>query len=156
MASDSHALPARLHSEPHIGHGRSGHAYSDSDLKAIEDVVKRIVARREASVQAIASQSTADMSTNNNHQNNNANNLFPSLEVRQAPSPTSSHAGGSQMNGNGLTNATYMPPLPAGHQQDLNYLYSQIQELSGILKSNRDKVNVITKTAEEVAVSNIV
>jgi hypothetical protein len=58
------------------------------------------------------------------------------------------------MNGNGLTNASYMPPLPAGHQQDLNYLYSQIQELSGILKSNREKVNVVTKTAEEVAVSN--
>jgi hypothetical protein len=57
------------------------------------------------------------------------------------------------MNGNGLANTSYMPPLPAGHQQDLNYLYSQIQELSGILKSNREKVNVITKTAEEVAVS---
>jgi hypothetical protein len=95
------------------------------------------------------------MSANPSHQNNNANNLFPSLEIRQAPSPTSSHAGGAQMNGNGLTNASYMPPLPAGHQQDLNYLYSQIQELSGILKSNREKVNVITKTAEEVVVSNI-
>lgn len=59
------------------------------------------------------------------------------------------------MNGNGLANASYMPPLPAGHQQDLNYLYSQIQELSGILKSNREKVNVITKTAEEVAVSPV-
>jgi hypothetical protein len=97
----------------------------------------------------------AHMSANPSHQNNNANNLFPSLEIRQAPSPTSSHAGGAQMNGNGLTNASYMPPLPAGHQQDLNYLYSQIQELSGILKSNREKVNVITKTAEEVVVSNI-
>jgi hypothetical protein len=96
---------------------------------------------------------SADMSANSNHQNNATNNLFPSLEVRQAPSPTSSHAGGAQMNGNGLANASYLPPLPAGHQQDLNYLYSQIQELSGILKSNREKVNVITKTAEEVAVS---
>jgi hypothetical protein len=86
--------------------------------------------------------------------NNVANNLFPSLEVRQAPSLTSSHAGGAaQMNGNGLANASYLPPLPAGHQQDLNYLYSQIQELSGILKSNREKVNLITRTAEEVAVS---
>ena len=46
-----------------------------------------------------------------------------------------------------------MHPLPAGHQQDLNFLYSQIQELSGVLKSNREKVNIITKTAEEVAVS---
>jgi hypothetical protein len=80
-----------------------------------------------------------------------ANNLFPNLEARQAPSPTSSHAG-SQMNGNGIPAAGYMAPLPVGHQQDLNYLYAQIQELSGILRSNREKVEVITKTAEEVAV----
>ena len=57
------------------------------------------------------------------------------------------------MNGNGLANGSYLPPLPAGYQQDLNYLYNQIQELSGILKSNREKVNVITRTAEEVALS---
>ncbi len=85
--------------------------------------------------------------------NNSNNNLF---ETRQAPSsPASSHAGASagQMNGNSIAGTGYMPPLPAGHQQDLNYLYSQIQELSGILRSNREKVNGITKTAEEVAVS---
>lgn len=49
--------------------------------------------------------------------------------------------------------ANYMAPLPVGHQQDLNYLYSQIQELSSLLQSNREKVNDITRSAEEVAVS---
>jgi hypothetical protein len=47
--------------------------------------------------------------------------------------------------------AAYMPPLPVGHQQDLNHLFNQIQELGSLLRSNRDKVNVITKNAEEVA-----
>ena len=70
---------------------------------------------------------------------------------RQGASPTSSHGG--QVNGNGMSNANYMAPLPVGHQQDLNFLYSQLQELGTILRSNREKVNVITKTAEEVAVS---
>ena len=45
-----------------------------------------------------------------------------------------------------------MAPLPMGHQQDLNFLYRQMQELGEILKSNRDKVNGITKAAEEVMV----
>jgi len=80
------------------------------------------------------------------------NNTFPALDgpmnsSRQGVSPTSSHSG--QVNGNGMSNANYMAPL---HQPDLNYLYSQLQELGGILRSNREKVNVITKTAEEVAV----
>jgi hypothetical protein len=152
--SESRALSssrARSHPGPRLGHR---HSHDSLDLNLIQAEISRILARRETNLEAIANQfeAAANMSANNNHQNN-ANNLFPSLEVRQAPSPTSSHAGGAQMNGNGLANASYMPPLPAGHQQDLNYLYSQIQELSGILKSNREKVNVITKTAEEVAVS---
>lgn len=85
--------------------------------------------------------------------NTSNSNMFPGLETRQAPSsPASSHAGG-QMNGNGIAAAGYMPPLPAGHQQDLNYLHNQMQELSAILKNNRERVNGITRTAEEVAVS---
>ena len=84
--------------------------------------------------------------------NGNGSNSFQSLENRQAPSPIASHAGG-QLNGNGMNGAGYMPPLPVGHQQDLNFLYQQIQELSGILKDNRDKVKGITGMAEEVAVS---
>jgi hypothetical protein len=55
------------------------------------------------------------------------------------------------MNGNGMT-SSIMAPLPMGHQQDLNFLYRQMQELGEILKSNREKVNGITKAAEEVMV----
>jgi len=82
---------------------------------------------------------------------NNANS-FPSVESpmnnRVAASPVGSQANGAAMN----NPANYMAPLPVGHQHDLNYLYAQIQELSGILKDNRERVNDITKTAEEVAV----
>lgn len=67
-------------------------------------------------------------------------------------SPASNPA--SQVNGNGATHAAnYIPPLPVGHQQDLAYLYQQIQELSSILQFNRERVNDVTKSAEEVAVS---
>jgi hypothetical protein len=73
--------------------------------------------------------------------NNNA-----SQSVRQAPSPNSSLTSGQ---------GSIMAPLPMGHQQDLNFLYRQMHELGEILKSNRDKVNGITKAAEEVMVGRI-
>ncbi|RMZ79319.1 hypothetical protein DV737_g3471, partial [Chaetothyriales sp. CBS 132003] len=37
----------------------------------------------------------------------------------------------------------------AGHQQDLNYLFDKIQELSKLLASNREKVRELTKKAED-------
>jgi len=88
----------------------------------------------------------ADMAANNN-------NAFPSLD-NSLNSPRSSASGpGSQVNGNGANYASkYIPPLPVGHQQDLTFLYQQIQELSGILQNNRERVNDVTKSAEEVAV----
>jgi hypothetical protein len=77
------------------------------------------------------------------------NNHFPSFESnggRQA-SPTS-----STMNGNGANGSVnHMAPLPVGHQQDINFLYTQIQQLTSILAQNREKVSQITRTAEEVA-----
>lgn len=81
-------------------------------------------------------------------------NAFPPLDNSlNSPirSPTTGSA--SQVNGNGGNYASsYIPPLPVGHQQDLAYLYQQIQELSGILENNREKVNDVTRSAEEVAV----
>ncbi len=81
---------------------------------------------------------------------NQQNNHFPSFESnggRQAASPTA-----STMNGNGVNGSVnYMAPLPVGHQQDINFLYSQIQQLTSILASNREKVGQITRTAEDVA-----
>jgi len=87
------------------------------------------------------------------------NNAFPQLDtqmgaVNRAGAPPTVAAVGGALNGNGAgAAANYMAPLPVGHQQDLNFLYAQIQELGSILRSNREKVNVITRTAEEVAVS---
>lgn len=84
----------------------------------------------------------------------NNSNAFPPLDNSVnsgGRSPTSGP--GPQVNGNGGNYSnSYIPPLPVGHQQDLNFLYQQIQELSGILQSNREKVNDVTKSAEEVAV----
>ena len=81
------------------------------------------------------------------------NNAFPASEMnannRNAVSPTNPH----QANGTNINSAAYMTPLPVGHQQDLNFLFSQIQELSSLLASNREKVGEITRNAEEVAVS---
>jgi hypothetical protein len=79
------------------------------------------------------------------------NNHFPSFEsngARQTASPSASTSNGNGVNGS-VNN--YMAPLPVGHQQDINFLYSQIQQLTSILASNREKVSQITRTAEEVA-----
>lgn len=81
---------------------------------------------------------------------------FPSTEPshRAAPSPSS-----SPMNGNGVSYAgnanIHMQPFPMSHQQDINYLYQQLQELSNLLQSNRERVNEVTRNADEVAVSVI-
>lgn len=83
----------------------------------------------------------------------NNNNAFPALDTsfgNRAPGPTT----GSHANGAGINNMpNYVAGMPVGHQQDLNYLMSQIQDLSSILAANREKVNDITRSAEEVAVS---
>ncbi|KIX96198.1 uncharacterized protein Z520_07976 [Fonsecaea multimorphosa CBS 102226] len=90
-------------------------------------------------------------------------NAFPSLDTSLPPagnrmanaSPTapSSLNGSNGINGPGsgaAAAAGYMS-LPVGHQQDLNHLFNQIQELGTLLRSNREKVNSITRNAEEVA-----
>lgn len=85
-----------------------------------------------------------------------AGTSLPALEIpmsganRASPSPTSTIASAQP---NGANAPNYASPLPAGHQQDLNYLYSQIQELSAILKSNREKTATLSKAAEEIGVS---
>ena len=81
-------------------------------------------------------------------------NAFPPLDSPIAsPSRGQQQGAGSQVNGNGAATYanSYVPPLPVGHQQDLAFLYQQIQELSGILQQNRERVNDVTRSAEEVA-----
>lgn len=71
---------------------------------------------------------------------------------RPAASPSSSIAG-AYAGANGANNgANYASPLPAGHQQDLHYLYEQIQELSSLLKTNRERTAELTKLAEQAEV----
>lgn len=84
----------------------------------------------------------------------NNSNAFPPLDNSMGANraPASNASAQVNGNGNGYVN-NYMPPLPVGHQQDLTFLYQQIQELSGILQSNRDRVDDVTRSAEEIAVS---
>lgn len=87
---------------------------------------------------------------------------------RQAPSPIAQqHQGiqqqqqqgntGGGMNGmngmNGMGGMGVGLPMNAGHQMDLNVLYNQMEDLSVILKENRDKTQAIIASAEELAVS---
>ena len=69
---------------------------------------------------------------------------------RAPASPANSSAG--QVNGNGAVSASYMTPPQVGHQQDLVFLYGMIQDLSALLKENRDKVTVLTEQARRLAV----
>lgn len=83
-----------------------------------------------------------------------ANSSVSSLDLPiRGASPASSVAG-SYTNANGAVNGVnYTSPLPAGHQQDLNYLYEQIQELSNLLKLNRARTAELTKRAEQAEVT---
>ena len=58
----------------------------------------------------------------------------------------------TSVNGSVAQQGVMSNSLPLGHQQDLNFLYRQMQELGEILRSNRDKVAGITNAAEEVMV----
>lgn len=92
---------------------------------------------------------------------NNTTNMFPNfLEStassnnlaampRQAPSPSAQHQA-NQVNGGGMNVGM---PMNAGHQMDLNHLYEKVQELSEVLKNNREATRGIIRGAEEVMVS---
>jgi hypothetical protein len=71
---------------------------------------------------------------------------------RQAPSPTTQHQQ-NQVNGGAMAGMNVGMPMNAGQQMDLNHLYEKVQELSDVLRSNREKTKGIIKSAEEVMVS---
>lgn len=52
-----------------------------------------------------------------------------------SPSPSMNHANG--MNGMGLNTGMVGFPTPAGHQADLNFVMSMVEELSRTLEHNR-------------------
>lgn len=82
---------------------------------------------------------------------NMANSSISSLDLPVRGASPASSIPASYVNGAG-NGANYASPLPAGHQQDLNYLYEQIQELSNLLKINRTRTAELTKRAEQAEV----
>ena len=56
---------------------------------------------------------------------------------------------------NGMNGMNVGLPMNAGHQMDLNVLFNQVEELSQLLKENREKTQAIIASAEELAVSHI-
>ena len=75
---------------------------------------------------------------------------------RQAPSPMAQHQGNPQVNGagmNGMNGMNVGLPMNAGQQMDLTVLYAQVEELSNLLKENREKTQAIIASAEDLAVS---
>lgn len=75
---------------------------------------------------------------------------------RQAPPPIAQHQVNPQANGaavNGMNGMNVGLPMNAGHQMDLNVLFNQVEELSQLLKENREKTQAIIASAEELAVS---
>ncbi|MCJ1368519.1 hypothetical protein MMC16_007663 [Acarospora aff. strigata] len=96
----------------------------------------------------------------------NTSNMFPAFLdnspssgnlaaiPRQSPSPIAPHQVNSQVNGagmNGMNGMNVGLPMNAGHQMDLNVLFNQVEELSQLLKENREKTQAIIASAEELA-----
>lgn len=75
---------------------------------------------------------------------------------RQSPLPIAQHQVNAQVNGagmNGMNGMNVALPMNAGHQMDLNVLFTQVEELSQLLRENREKTQEIIASAEELAVS---
>ena len=86
----------------------------------------------------------------------------PGSNPRQAPpspSQTMNHPNG--MNGGMGMGGMAGFPTPAGHQQDLNYIMSVVEELSAVLRKNQDqtasvveKVGLVREMAANMDLSN--
>ncbi|KAF3482542.1 uncharacterized protein GIQ15_05301 [Arthroderma uncinatum] len=66
--------------------------------------------------------------------------------TNSAPASPAMHNGAPAMP---AMNASF--PMNAGHQMDLNHLYAMVNELSDVLKNNRDLTSGIIKSAEDIA-----
>lgn len=89
-------------------------------------------------------------------ENSPSSNNLASLP-RQAPSPIAQHPVNQQANGAGVNGVNGMSvglPMNAGHQMDLNVLFDQVEDLSQLLKENRERTQAIIASAEELAVSH--
>lgn len=71
---------------------------------------------------------------------------------RQSPSPSPQHTPGQVNGGGGMAGMNMGMPMNAGHQMDINYLWEMVQELSEVLKYNREMTKGIISSAEEIMV----
>ncbi|KAL2006400.1 hypothetical protein VTN00DRAFT_9068 [Thermoascus crustaceus] len=69
---------------------------------------------------------------------------------RQSPSPSPQHTPGQVNGGGGMAGMNMGMPMNAGHQMDINYLWEMVQELSEVLKYNREMTKGIISSAEEI------
>ncbi len=71
---------------------------------------------------------------------------------RQAPSPSQGMNHNNGVNGNavGLPGIMAGLPTPAGHQDDLNYMYSLVEELSKALEEQRAMTSRIIEATGKV------
>ncbi|KAM5472345.1 hypothetical protein MauCBS54593_002936 [Microsporum audouinii] len=96
--------------------------------------------------------STAGLFTNffeSSNSNNTAGNppaMSAPRHSNSAPASPAMHNGTPAMP---AMNAAF--PMNAGHQMDLNHLYAMVNELSEVLKNNRDLTSGIIKSAEDIA-----
>ena len=78
---------------------------------------------------------------------------------RQSPPSMAQHQVNPQVNGgggmNGMNGMNVGLPMNAGHQMDLNILFNQVEELSQLLRENREKTQAIIASAEELAVRRV-
>lgn len=86
----------------------------------------------------------------------------PSSNPRQAPpSPAQGMNHNNGMNGGMPLGGMVGYPTPAGHQSDLNYLKSMVEELSSVLRNNQlltanivDKMGKVKEKAKDLNLSN--
>ncbi|EFR00549.1 hypothetical protein MGYG_03553 [Nannizzia gypsea CBS 118893] len=99
--------------------------------------------------------STSGLFTNLFDSNNNSNTVNASGNPAAMSAPRHSNSAPpspAMINGTPAMpamNASF--PMNAGHQMDLNHLYAMVNELSEVLKNNRDLTSGIIKSAEDIA-----
>ncbi|OAL69766.1 hypothetical protein A7D00_5805 [Trichophyton violaceum] len=105
-----------------------------------------------ASSSSASGASTSGLFTNLFDSNNTANASGNSAGMSAPRHSNSAPPSPAMMNGTPAMpamNASF--PMNAGHQMDLNHLYAMVNELSEVLKNNRDLTSGIIKSAEDIA-----
>lgn len=114
-------------------------------------VASRAASPATSSTAASGSRLFTDVVEDNNSTTDATNTSDMSPVPRHSPSPPSPAMPNNVGANMPAMNAAV--PMNAGHQMDLNYLCDMINELSGVLKNNRELTSGIITSAEDIAVS---